>query len=559
MPTTTEVVPTTLSDESLVAVLTSPGGLAAFVAEVGRALDVWLIDVWSFDRERDAAVYEAFWRREGASAAELAVVGTRVALDERPDLRLLADRGALVERHTDDPDLPRELAATMTRRGYRSSIDAPLVAAGEVIGVLGLVETRAVRRLADAQRANFEHICRLAALGVEMATARRVSTEHADHLTALLESGHALAGTLDRSAPLAAFSAAAARLLPDVEHEVDVWLRDENGLFVRVAAPGAGSAADATADVRADTLVLRALEHSRPTQARTGGEPTRLVVPLVVAGEPAGYIEIHGRRLRRFTPDEVAVLQVLADYVAVAHEYARLGRSLGRQAAVDTVTGFFNRWYFSERLYSETARASRYKQPLSVVLAHIDGFDEFVSRSGRVAGDAVLKGIGRLLGAGLRRKVDIACRHADGEFAVLLPNTPPFKSGAALVAERLRATIEGMEFRNEDNESLGRFTLSFGIAGFPRHAEDADELGACAEEALNQARELGGNRLQVFGAPPQEPGQQDGSDGDDSGGEGRDETGRDEDVRDASAVTDPARDTPLAADVLPPDWDDDLI
>ena len=63
--------------------LTSPGGLAAFVAEVGRALDVWLIDVWSFDRERDAAVYEAFWRREGASAAELAVVGTAVgAMDE---------------------------------------------------------------------------------------------------------------------------------------------------------------------------------------------------------------------------------------------------------------------------------------------------------------------------------------------------------------------------------------------------------------------------------------------------------------------------------------------
>jgi diguanylate cyclase (GGDEF)-like protein len=330
-----------------------------------------------------------------------------------------------------------------------------------------------------------------------------------------------------------------------------------------MAPPAAGSAAagsagalgpaatrtDAQGGAPSDTLVLRALAHGRPTQARTGGEPTRLVVPLVVAGEPVGYIEIHGRRLRRFTPDEVAVLQVLADYAAVAHEYARLGRSLGRQAAVDTVTGFFNRWYFSERLYSETARASRYKQPLSVVLAHIDGFDEFVGRNGRVAGDAVLKGIGRLLGAGLRRKVDIACRYADGDFAVLLPNTPPFKSGAALVAERLRATIEGMEFRNEDHESLGRFTLSLGIAGFPRHAEDADELGACAEEALSQARELGGNRLQVFGAPPQEPGQEDGS-----GGGGFDEAGRE-----APAVEEPVGDAAPADDVLPPDWDDDLI
>ena len=544
---------TPLSDENLVAALASPGGLAAFVAAVGRALDVWLVDVWSFDRERDAAVYEAFWQREATSAAGLAVTGTRMALDERPDLRLLAERGALVERHIDDPDLPRELSTTMTRRGYRSTIDAPLVAAGEVIGVLGLVETRAVRRLAAAQRANLEHICALAALGVQTAIARRISTGHADHLTALLESGHALAGTLDRSAPLAAFSAAVARLLPGVDYELDVWLRDENGLFVRTTAAGADVAADdQAADGRphapTDTLVRRALEHGRPTQARTGGEPTRLVVPLVVAGQPAGYIDLHGPRLRRFTPDEVAVLQVLADYAAVAHEHARLGRSLSRQGAVDAVTGLFNRWYFSERLYSETARASRYKQPLSIVLAHIDRFDEFVARRGRPAGDAVLKAIGRLLGAGLHRKVDIACRHADGEFALLLPNTPPLKAGAVQVAERLRATIEGMEFRDEDHALLGRFTLSLGISGFPSQAEDAEELGACADQALTQARELGGNRLQVFGAPPQEPGQEDAPDADGDGPR-----------RNAPLAQEQADAGARADDVLPPDWDDDLI
>ena len=265
-------------------------------------------------------------------------------------------------------------------------------------------------------------------------------------------------------------------------------------------------------------------------------------MPLVVAGEPGGYLEIRGGRLRRLTPDELSVLQVLADYVAVAHEYARLGRSLGRQAAVDTVTGFFNRWYFYERLYSETARASRYKQPLSIVLVHMDRFDDFVADRGEVAGDAVLKAISRLLAASLRRKVDIACRHATGEFGVLLPNTAPFKTGAVLVAERLRATIEGMEFRDEDHVPLGRFTLSLGVAGFPRHAEDAEELGTCADKALARARELGGDRLQVFGAPPHESGQ------DDSG----------EDRGHAPSVDDPTSPAALADDVLPPDWDDDL-
>ena len=100
-----------------------------------------------------------------------------------------------------------------------------------------------------------------------------------------------------------------------------------------------------------------------------------------------------------------------------------------------------------------------------------------------------------------------------------------------------------MELRDEDHVPLGRFTLSLGVAGFPRHAEDAEELGTCAEKALARARELGGNRLQVFGAPPHEPGQ------DDDPGEGSEH---------APIVGDPASPAALADDVLPPDWDDDL-
>jgi diguanylate cyclase (GGDEF)-like protein len=524
------------ADEALIAALTSAGGLAAFVAEVGRVLDVWLVDIWAFDREREAAVYEAVWRRDGASAAELGAVGSRVALDERPDLRLLLERRALVERHIDDPDLSRDLSAQMKRRGYRSCFDAPLLDGADVVGVLGLVERRAVRRLTDAERGQLERVCRLAALGVQTAWARRLSDEHAEHLLALTESGHALAATLDRRATLACFSAAVARLLPGVEHEVDIWLREENGSFVRGASDAEWLPRVDGGGEPPDPLVLRAIARHRPAQARTGGEPTRLIVPLVVGGEAAGYIDIHGRPLRRFTPDEVAVLQVLGDHAAVALEYARLGRSLDRQTAVDTVTGFFNRWYFYERLYSETARAERYKQPLSILLVGIDGYEKFAIRRGQADGDAVLKAIARLLTASLRRKVDVACVHGVGEFGLLLPNTPPFKPGAALVGQRLRTAIDGMELRNEDHELLGKFTLSVGIAGFPRHADDADELGGYAGEALAQARALGGNRLQVYGAAP------DAFQGEPDEGE--------------PPAGGSSSDDSLSALILPPDWDD---
>jgi diguanylate cyclase (GGDEF)-like protein len=152
---------------------------------------------------------------------------------------------------------------------------------------------------------------------------------------------------------------------------------------------------------------------------------------------------------------------------------------------------------------------------------------------GRAAGDAVLRAIARLLLASLRRKVDVACVHGAGEFALLLPSTPPFRPGAALVAQRLREAVSGMELRDEDHGLLGAFTLSVGVAGFPRHAEDADELGGCAVEALAKARALGGDRVQIYGEAP-----------DAFMGDG---TAADE-------ATSP--DDPLSRIILPPDWDD---
>ena len=533
-------------ERALATALASTDALGAFVAEAGRALDLWLVDLWVFDREREVVSYEAAWRHDGANAEELAAVGTVVPLADRPDLALLLERRAPVERHVDDPDLPPETLALMERRGYRSSFDLPLFEDGEVVGVLGLVERRAVRRFDDDERGLLDTVCRLAEVGVWSVCARRVSDEHATLLQSLVDSSHALAATLDQRQVVDRLRRAAGELLPGIEHEVGVWLRNDDDTFARlddghdvdgpddvVAGGTRGPGADRRAEPAPDKLVLRAIERHRPAQARTSGEPTRLIVPLVVPSRTIGYLDIGGRRLRRFSSAEVAVLQALGDLAAVAFEHRRLERAYDRQAAIDPVTGFFTRWYFYDHLYSETARAARYNQPLSVVLVGVDGFERLVIGRGRAAGDAVLRAIARLLLASLRRKVDVACVHGAGEFALLLPNTAPFRPGAALVAQRVREAVSGMQIRDEEHGSLGTFTLSVAVAGFPRHAEDADELGACAVDALAKARALGGDRMQIYGEAP------------------------DAFAGDAPAAAPTAEpDDPLSKIILPPDWDE---
>ena len=63
-------------------------------------------------------------------------------------------------------------------------------------------------------------------------------------------------------------------------------------------------------------------------------------------------------------------------------------------AATDPLTGLANHRAFQERLVQEVARARRYGQPLSLVLADLDHFKLVNDAHGHQAGDAVLAEVG---------------------------------------------------------------------------------------------------------------------------------------------------------------------
>ena len=50
---------------------------------------------------------------------------------------------------------------------------------------------------------------------------------------------------------------------------------------------------------------------------------------------------------------------------------------------------------------------------------------------------------------------------------------------------------------DDDLGTLGKFTLSVGVAAFPLHADEADELVAAARESLQAARTAGGDAVRI--------------------------------------------------------------
>jgi len=280
------------------------------------------------------------------------------------------------------------------------------------------------------------------------------------------------------------------RLLSGMPCETDVVQLHDYGSFALVAPAGGG-----LLPWEADALARRAVELQQPAQGRTTHGTARLVVPLVSDGKALGLLQITAHLQRRFRDGEIEMIRLLADQTAIAFLTVREYRVLESRSATDSVTGLYSRWYYYERLYAEVARSRRYKQPLSVIVAELDGYEQLAEEPDEARRNAVLTGLARALKGSLRDRVDVAFRLGGGRFALLLPNTPGIEAGAGLVAERVRATLEDARLRDDDLGELGRYTVSLGVAEFPRHVEAADDLAAAAEEAARRASEAGGNQV----------------------------------------------------------------
>jgi diguanylate cyclase (GGDEF)-like protein len=233
---------------------------------------------------------------------------------------------------------------------------------------------------------------------------------------------------------------------------------------------------------------------------RTGASeraPDRINVPLTAGQVDFGRLTLFGEA---FSDEDRITAASLVSQAAVALDNARLHRIVEKQARADGLTGLANRRLFEEQLTAERARSERFGGPLAIVLADLDDFKDVNDRYGHPVGDVVLCEFGRTLEDEIR-DVDLAARWGGEEFALLLPSTD--LGGAAQVAERIRAALEGRLVLTADGERI-RVTASFGVAAAPE-AGSADELLGSADAALYEAKRSGKNRVASLGEPVARP------------------------------------------------------
>src|SRR5882672_9273228 len=180
-------------------------------------------------------------------------------------------------------------------------------------------------------------------------------------------------------------------------------------------------------------------------------------------------------------------------------EAALLREKLQEQAMHDKLTGLYNRHYVEEWFGLELRRAQRHGRPIAAIILDIDHFKRFNDSFGHEAGDLVLRELAAVLRR-FARKSDVACRYGGEEFLVLMPECP--FDAALHKAEQLRGEVAKLELQYKD-QPLGPVTVSLGVAAFPDHAKESEELLRCADEALYLAKQTGRNRVVAHSADSQ--------------------------------------------------------
>lgn len=229
---------------------------------------------------------------------------------------------------------------------------------------------------------------------------------------------------------------------------------------------------------------------SIPTIELTGAK----VFPLISGNRVLGTLVVGDTSSNFLSGDAQRMTGVIADHAALALAQANLNEKIERMATTDGLTGLVNHRYFQIKLEEAFHRAQRYRKQVSLLILDIDHFKTINDTRGHPFGDRVLRTLAEMLFQ-MSRQTDVVARYGGEEFAIIMEETGP--EGAALAAERIREKVANHAF--ESIEGALRCSVSIGVASCPEHTRDKTSILALADQALYRAKNIGRNRVVVYG------------------------------------------------------------
>ncbi len=230
------------------------------------------------------------------------------------------------------------------------------------------------------------------------------------------------------------------------------------------------------------------------------GEPhpsSYMCMPLMAQGETLGILHLRSNSPSVLLESKMQLAMSVAEHMALALANLKLRESLRSQAIRDPLTGLFNRRYMEESLDRELKRAKRKQVQVGMIMIDIDHFKKFNDSYGHAAGDYLLRELGVFLNS-LIRGEDIASRYGGEEFIIILPEAS--REETMQRAEQIRRDVKNLNLSNHF-QAQDPMTLSVGVAIYPQHGGDAENILRAVDAALYQAKREGRDHVAIAAEP----------------------------------------------------------
>ena len=247
--------------------------------------------------------------------------------------------------------------------------------------------------------------------------------------------------------------------------KIDPFDQDWRRVLLSEGALPPGSESKSTERAGAGMGTIRKKEH----------QDYIVAVPLISGERILGVLEGKrtGKYARPFRKAEVNLLDALAMPVASALANAVRIADAERLSQTDDLTKLHNARYLRQFLLNEIRRARRYGSSVAALFLDLDDFKRINDVHGHLVGSHVLMEMAGVILSSIR------------EFVIVLPDTATELAGS--VAERIREKICHHEFNGGRRLKL-KLAASFGVAAFPEHASSPQQLIACADSAMYEAK-----------------------------------------------------------------------
>ncbi len=190
--------------------------------------------------------------------------------------------------------------------------------------------------------------------------------------------------------------------------------------------------------------------------------------------------------------DQVKVGRTILKFIVGGNIEGQYHEEIYRLMTVDGLTQVHNKRYFEEMLEREVSRSIRYDRVFSLIVFDIDHFKKVNDTYGHLAGDSVLRQLGLLIRAHVRRD-DIVARTGGEEFGIITPEIR--RDGAAELAKKLNRLVAETNFEFEG--ASFKVTVSLGVAEWDTSFKGPEDLLKFADEKLYEAKRTGRDRVCV--------------------------------------------------------------